>query len=155
MTVASINTWLLQLSGLFRQLSKPWEKKQFFLNDRKHHCKARWQHYQPRWSNTFQNRAKTEHNTVNRLELDSFSWLAHVPALKEDRQFRQVLTRSMLRRGLALLSIRMICFIWVCVTRLLMQPNTTRARGCKDGLYWKANLHIKHTHTCSSWITYQ
>lgn len=86
---------------------------------------------------SFQSRAFIVHNTA---------------ASKEVWQCRQVLTRSMLRRGLALLRIRMICLIWVCVTRLLMQPNTTRARGCRDGLYWNANLHVKHTQTSSSWI---
>lgn len=50
------------------------------------------------------------------------------------------LTRSMLSSGLALLRMRMICLIWPWVTLLLMQPNTTRALGCSDGLYWKANL---------------
>lgn len=50
------------------------------------------------------------------------------------------LTRSMLSRGLALLRMRMICLIWPWVTLLLMQPNTTSALGCRDGLYWKANL---------------
>ena len=46
----------------------------------------------------------------------------------------------MLSRGLALLRILMICLIWLWVTLLLMQPNTTRALGCRDGLYWNANL---------------
>lgn len=46
----------------------------------------------------------------------------------------------MLSSGLALLRMRMICLIWPWVTLLLMQPNTTRALGCSDGLYWKANL---------------
>lgn len=46
----------------------------------------------------------------------------------------------MLSRGLALLRMRMICLIWPWVTLLLMQPNTTRALGCRDGLYWNANL---------------
>lgn len=57
------------------------------------------------------------------------------------------LTRSMLSRGLALLRIRMICFIWPWLTLLLMQPKTTSARGWRDGLYWNANLESKHTHT--------
>lgn len=50
------------------------------------------------------------------------------------------LTRSMLSRGLALLRMRMICLIWPWLTLLLMQPNTTRALGWRDGLYWNANL---------------
>lgn len=57
------------------------------------------------------------------------------------------LTRSMLSRGLALLRMRMICLIWPWLTLLLMQPNTTRALGWRDGLYWNANLGIqRHTH---------
>lgn len=39
-----------------------------------------------------------------------------------------------------MLRMRMICLIWPWVTLLLMQPNTTSALGCRDGLYWKANL---------------
>lgn len=63
------------------------------------------------------------------------------------------LTRSMLRRGLALLRMRMICLIWPWVTRLLMQPNTTRALGCRDGLYWNANLQTetRYVHCEATW----
>lgn len=57
-----------------------------------------------------------------------------------ERRNGACLTRSMLSSGLALLRMRMICLIWLWVTLLLMQPNTTRALGCRDGLYWNANL---------------
>lgn len=45
-----------------------------------------------------------------------------------------------------MLRMRMICLIWPWLTLLLMQPNTTRARGCRDGLYWKANLQTERFH---------
>lgn len=57
------------------------------------------------------------------------------------------LTRSMLSSGLALLRIRIICLIWLWLTLLLMQPNTTSALGWRDGLYWNANLESKHIQT--------
>lgn len=60
------------------------------------------------------------------------------------------LTRSMLSRGLALLRIRMICLIWLWLTLLLMQPNTTSALGWRDGLYWNANLESKQIKSCMS-----
>lgn len=55
----------------------------------------------------------------------------------------------MLSRGLALLKMRMICLIWPLLTLLLMHPNTTRALGCRDGLYWNANLQFQHTYVCT------
>ncbi len=60
-----------------------------------------------------------------------------------EREKQTELTRSMLSRGLALLRIRIICLSCPWVTRLLMQPNTTSARGWRDGLYWNANLSGK------------
>lgn len=45
-----------------------------------------------------------------------------------------------------LLRIRIICFICPWETRLLIQPKTTSALGCKDGLYWNANLWRNRVH---------
>lgn len=44
----------------------------------------------------------------------------------------------------------MICLIWPWLTLLLMQPNTTRALGCRDGLYWKANLRSQRKSPASA-----
>lgn len=45
-----------------------------------------------------------------------------------------------------LLRIRIICFICPCDTRLLIQPKTTSALGCREGLYWNANLRRNIAH---------